>query len=337
VLVAFAFSMLEPLYRMPDRVGTEVQPPPGYAPLAPLVLLILIACLWLVIDTGSDGTASGDTGSGDTDSGDTGPGDCTCVPSIPAGWHGPVAAIEANGSLPGCPSSYPRASLGLYAGLEAPEAQCDCSCGPIDGDCLGSTVSYYSGPSCDNGAGPSPDSVDVGECFPVNPVIAEEGHHAGFALDDPTDTGCAPSLDRTILPPEVWSLHVSVCDGAQVAQCDRDELCVPSDTPACIVTDGEHPCPISYSTRVVRYKDVTDNRACECACSANGLCSGTIEFFAGGQCSSLLAAVDEESCYQVSDVTGLIVQSAITGSCAATGTALGEAVPAEPVTICCRN
>jgi hypothetical protein len=47
--VAFAFSMLEPLYRMPDRVGTEVQPPPGYAPLAPLVLLVLIACLWLII------------------------------------------------------------------------------------------------------------------------------------------------------------------------------------------------------------------------------------------------------------------------------------------------
>lgn len=41
-------SMLEPLYRMPDRVGTEVQPPPGYAPIAPLAALFLVACVWLV-------------------------------------------------------------------------------------------------------------------------------------------------------------------------------------------------------------------------------------------------------------------------------------------------
>jgi hypothetical protein len=48
-LVLIAVALLEPLWQMPDQAGTEVQPPPGYAPVAPLAFVVLLVGAWLFL------------------------------------------------------------------------------------------------------------------------------------------------------------------------------------------------------------------------------------------------------------------------------------------------
>ena len=94
------------------------------------VLFVYLVSLFLgcasVIANDPDAPDAGD----DPDASDRNGCDSTtvCVPSLLAGWSGPVVVAEDPTDPPECPTDYPTTSLVTQRDLAAAPANCNCGC-----------------------------------------------------------------------------------------------------------------------------------------------------------------------------------------------------------------
>jgi hypothetical protein len=246
-----------------------------------------------------------------------------CLDELPSGWAGP-ATLGEEGS---CPASYPDVGELLHSGLNAPDATCDCGCF-VDGiTCrLIATVEQGGGLFEPQGSCDSPPVPNA--CLTVDAVGS-----------------CETSTVEQV-PDATWDTDAQVCGGATAGDSCDGGTCYPDageGQPLCIVRDGEHACPENsgFSERTLYHRSLTDTRGCSaCSCQATGqVCQMQLEI-----CSvsfyqvTLTSGVDEE-CLNSSDGDGVTLMSqSVTdsGSCTTSGgERTGNALPSDPVTICC--
>ncbi len=238
-------------------------------------------------DTASDETTSPPMTTTANPTGAGGCGDETCYPAAPQGWDGPVRMA---GNPPDCDA------LGGSPLLEGASSfsgnwSCDCECDLfIESACSGSVLLRFYGDE---------DCADA----PLDVVLLQDGCEStdfpGVAVQifGVPDATCSVSPIDDASPVEAEDAQV-LCDVTPTDICE-DGLCLPdSAAPTCIYQDGETPqCPAGiYSARTVLFRSVADTRACTpCSCSAEGGCSGSVEFAsscAGGGSTTVVPVGD---------------------------------------------
>jgi hypothetical protein len=117
----------------------------------------------------------------------------------------------------------------------------------------------------------------------------------------------------------------------------------------CTFHEGERLCPEEYPSRFVFHGGVEDSRTCsECTCGApeGASCTVLAGAFSDSACNTVvnqsMISSSMQFCASVVGGSGLRSKSAVVvdvdpGSCPAFGgEAVGEAIPVEPATFCCR-
>lgn len=303
-----------------------------------------------------------DTETSDTaDTETTGPASCgsgnVCAPEVPGGgWAGPViwAETATTDEPPACPGAYPEPAFLAYDDLQAPPAICDCDCGAASGaSCASIVLEDHHDDSVCNGGAEEEFTVQAGGACNSMP---NEDPGRYWNIEDPGVTGgnCAP-IDSVEIPDLGWNSVSTVCGGGTPAEgvCGSGEACVAwpdegFESRLCIWQPGNLECPNGdYGDRFVRHAEYTDGRNCQtCTCgNPTGSCSGGVALFASDDCTgspSSTISIDGGCTrgatlaqYSVHSVrrTNLSVQNV---SCEpSVGTAIGEAEPADPYTLCC--
>ncbi len=325
--------------------------------------------------TGTDPTTQGpstdpdttvgetDDGSGDPTTDDTsGPaacgGDALCVADPPAGWSGPVVWADVPVADDGaCPDNFPEPAFEAFDDLQAPPAACDCSCGdPISVGCAAPVLEYHAGDSNCVSVNTDYEVSAFGTCN----TSPNQSSGQYWEVQDPGVTGgsCAPTAEVTV-PQAVWTSRSLVCGGASLVEgtCGGGETCLPTppegfEARVCVWQAGDLECPGGFDDgRFVRHAAIDDSRDCAaCTCgNPTGECNGSVALWAesdcdyqfgvsgnidiGGGCERGLTATQ----YSVTaaEVSNLSVSNV---SCeASVGTAVGEAEPEDPFTLCCRG
>ncbi len=270
--------------------------------------------------------AAGDSGNtpeldGGTDGGGSGLG-CApaeqCVPVIPVGWDGPIS-VESGAD---CPSAYPAEIGELNAGLQVGASSCACGC-------------VVNGVTCHL------ESKATGEFF--DPATCESPPTEDDCMIARSVAGCS-ALPSSSINPNTWQTTALSCGGGvSTGGCDGGGECYPSlpgSAPLCVHALGDLTCPEGFPDRQVFFQDIADSRVCSgCTCSTSGqACQIEVEVCSVGFFTQTLGE-GEEICLNSSDGDGIhVLTSALIsqGTCAtAGGVASGEAVPADPVTVCC--
>jgi hypothetical protein len=85
---------------------------------------------------GSTSTSSTASSSGSCTSMDCSNANCTsyaCVPPVPSGWTGPFELFEGTKAPASCGADYPTQAYAGTAGIQVPQAVCNCTCNPATG------------------------------------------------------------------------------------------------------------------------------------------------------------------------------------------------------------
>ncbi len=298
-----------------------------------------------------------DTEDPTSDTETTGPAACgsghICINEAPAGWSGPVVWAETPTAeeAPSCPAAYPEPAFSAFDDLQAPPAECDCECGAATGvNCATITLEYHHADSSCIGA---PDDeftiLTNGNC--------NDGPASGagryWEVPQPGVTGgdCLPSGTSEV-PAASWASASTVCGGPSQGEgtCDAGLRCLPEppagfESRVCVWQPGELDCPSGdYSDRFIRHGDYADTRNCAtCTCGdPTGECTGTVFLRSLGDCAGTvgLSAAIGDGC----DANVGNVESAEAGTLSVSntscepsvGTAIGEAEPEDPYTLCCQ-
>ncbi len=302
------------------------------------------------IDPDTTNTTGPTTDTNDT----TGPAQCgggnVCVAAAPAGWAGPVVWAETPSSddPPDCPDAYPELAFEAFDDLQAAPADCDCECGTAVGaSCAPIVLEYhFTDPDCG-----TPDASYTMTAVCASGPNGLNGHR--WQVDDPGVTGgsCTP-VGTTNLPVAEWSSGSTVCGGAEAvaAVCDGGSSCVPLpperfESRMCIWQAGDLQCPdSSFSDRFVRHAAVEDTRNCQaCSCgSPEGECDGFVRLrsscpsgsqtgnltIGSSTCASSVGGGTGGANYHTLSVNNVSCEPSV-------GTAIGEAEPDDPYTLCC--
>lgn len=228
-----------------------------------------------------------------------------CAAPAPDGWVGPVALYEDTPAAPSCPTGF-TAAVDSNGGLNAPDAQCTCSCTPSGQDCSEPAAQFYSDVGCGAGSKcPTGVPLPSGVC---TPVAACGGASVSFGAPIPTWSGgtctargttdVGPWSFTTLARVCSWSGSVDIPGGCSLAtyQCLKKPTGL-FQTSFCIYHVGDPPpsCPPgAYSNRHVYFSSATDARRCTtCSCGGpptGGGCSGSIALYSGGGCAGAPAA-----------------------------------------------
>lgn len=292
---------------------------------------------------GSGGTAGtggvGGGGSGGTagEAGTPCPTTHVCVSPVPSGWTGPIADV---GEAP-CPAEWASEQTFLHDGLNAPAAQCECTCTPKVNCPTSLTFHTYGTGSCSaptGGAALAPNTCKAATTLPYNTVSLAAATAA-----------CGATVSEYI-PEATWANHHRLCSGAQSAgTCANDgELCVSKPNgKLCVYQEGDLPCPAGYETKTVAYTGAEDDRdcpaTCSCAPAGTAKCVSTVTTYSSMDCTSggltgtLVSGTSLGGCIGSSVKGGAITQSQ-TGTCSPpTLSPSGAATPKGATTICCTN
>ncbi len=303
-------------------------------------------------------TVDPDTTEGDTETTDpsdtdetTGPASCgggnICVAEAPAGWDGPVVWAETatTDEPPPCPDTYPELAFSASDDLQAAPAECDCECGTATGaSCASISLEYHAtDAAC---LTPNEEFTMTGTCSTA--PSGANGHY--WEVADPGVTGgsCVPA-GTTDLPTASWNSASTVCGGVQpvTGVCEGRDTCIPGppegfEARTCVWQPGDLQCPDgAFEDRFVRHAGFTDTRNCQtCTCgNPEGECDGTVTMFNSCSSSPIGAVTIGGSCVSISPgVEGARYSTLSVNnvSCeASVGTAIGEAEPDDPYTLCC--
>lgn len=272
----------------------------------------------------------------------------TCIPDAPPDWQGPVVVLEGSPlDPPACDMPWPMEILRANAGLTAPDPVCDCACEAPEGGTCGDVTLKRHDSSClavpTLQVSLAPDSCDDngGAGFPAGGKWhAEPSEYVGG--------GCAP-IPTEDVPEATWDTEHVICTAdALQGTCEPSATCrpaPPADAVVCIHKDGDLPCPqrSPYTNRQVVFGGMDDGRRCtECSCGdPEGTCASEVRFVQNSCIGGVLVgshAVDG-SCFDGPMLTFdyLALSSATpNATCAPTPSIPeGEALPKEPVTLCC--
>lgn len=296
------------------------------------------------------------------DSDDTVPvcgSDRVCVSPVPAGWSGPVvwANTPSEDEDPQCPDLYPEQQVEAFDDLQAAPASCECECNNAVGVECGQVVAEYHGTNSACSGSPDEQYVVSGSGCDSSPSTSPNRY---WSVDAPgVMSGSCDAVTNETVPPATWATHSTLCGGASSMPglCAGGGLCLP--TPAdgfesriCVWQPGALECPSGdYSDPFVRYGSFEDERNCAtCTCgSPTGDCTGTVSLFYSSNCSGAVGGSVQfgGSCLQTAGTTtqfgiNSIRRSSTTPledvSCEPSiGTAVGEAAPADPITLCCTS
>lgn len=296
----------------------------------------------------SCGSVSGTSdASGDTV--DASPAACSCVPTPPPNWSGPIALYQgAIGTPPpACPADYPITEHNVGQDLVA-GGTCDCACstptgvtcGPVDTD-------QHSTLIC-NTLNPVPlATFPPAQCVPV--TINPNRRFIRASVPSVTGGTCTASPLSNLETP-AFQIVNRACGGATVVTtgCEVGEVCAPDpdadfQSRLCIVLAGDNACPTGspYDQRTLAFGDFTDNRACEgCTCQgAQGTCPGSLQFL--DDCTDPPIFVDSVSTGLCAEITnspgaGSFAPGTPLADCQpSAGTTVNTATETDPVTICC--
>lgn len=252
----------------------------------------------------------------------------------PAGWSGPTAVARGD-DAPACAGDTPNVELVLFEELTADPALCDCACGPAEGvDCTATafTISLFDQDDCIE-LEETPVSV-VGQC--VGNFGGINSAHYTDAAPDVSAASCVPIDSGATLPMPVWGRHLVGCGPVE------PEQGAPVDSEICIYQAGDHACPEGpYAEKSVWFAQIEDTRACAaCTCGPVDVadCNEVVKGYSEANCQGNPDDIPlEPMCVNAPvDFTTVIVESvAPTGSCAPSAEATGDAVPADPTTVCC--
>ena len=280
---------------------------------------------------GADGTSVGGSTSVGSDE------SCVdaCIPQAPAGWLGPYYAAEVANEIE-CPAGYDAQDV-AYRGLEAPDADCVCSCDLSPGDCHVNILLSSSGCPLDLGL---VESVTNGQCADNN-ALGFDVHARASLAGSPGS--CTPNVVQTAAPPE-WMTTVTLCAApARGGDCGSDRCtATPPEgiaTQACISKQGDHACPGGgYSARTLYHRSVNDARGCQnCTCDGPGPCEAQAFAHDSGSCNDSAQPLPLGNCVDidVSNFYGVTASIAPESCTPSQASPAGEAAPAEPLTVCC--
>jgi len=306
------------------------------------------------LPTTADASAEGADGSGGAvDSSSGGPSAPPCEDAciaVPPAWNGPVAVMRTSTAeeRPSCPDAYPElVDNELFTELSASDLLCTCACEPTeivcpthvlltphgdDEDCESPGTGYNITTVCNSGP------------------MGQNGYwHA--APVDVTSGECTPVSERTRTPAG-FATRWTLCEGEpSEGACGTDETCAPAPAPfeerLCIWSEGDHECPSEgFAVRELVHASFDDQRGCaECSCgSISGTCGGGLRLWGANTCPE--GGIEDILTTQVGDCVLYDAQAAKLLNdglepnedveCpASTPAPTGEAVPTDPVTVCC--
>ncbi|MEM6995982.1 MAG: hypothetical protein AAF721_36075 [Myxococcota bacterium] len=303
------------------------------------------------VDTGdaSDTDPQADDGTGDADGAEessTGEAQMcglteTCSAEAPGGWSGPALVYMGAGDAPACPEEAPNLVVDGGSGLDAPPAECECSCGDAFGfECTVDVTER--GNSCQDLVF-NPDTFTIGfnECLAVD--TADNAFSAGSPQLDLSDAECTPSFSETI-PTADFATRVAVCEPDDDTACSEG-TCLPDGGEdfgaTCIYTGGEAECPAGpYQEQTIVHSSFTDTRQCStCECGdPTGTCDGTVTYRGG--CGFIFAnygTTTPPGCFEATaDPTAIRFNGESDLSCQESGgDPMGSVNPLGTVTVCC--
>lgn len=306
-----------------------------------------------------------DDGDGQADCADT---DCQtagfmCVPTVPAGFAGPVELFEgAVADMPKCDGPYPVESFTGWGSLACPFSCSNCLCGsPKEVACGNPGISFDDiGGTC-RALTTRPVTLTPGECYSLPDTsytmfATWEGKASGGKCES-TGGGQITRL------PASWNA-ARVCGGQITGGggCAAGSMCWPApqkgfQAQACVVGGGNLTCPASGYTNKRDYfdsQDFSDTRLCSgcgCATPTGVSCHAEVTLYAAGligkeplACSSLnpeIVKVPTECVrepFNIGSVRASIPATPFSGgSCAGTGgERTGACTPTgRQATVCC--
>ena len=302
------------------------------------VALVVAGCGGSEFDSSEDGSG-GTSGSGGAEGCDG-----ICTSPAPEGWLGPLLVYEGFDEPPlMCSGHYPTEEVLVLGELTAPR-DCPCDCEP-DSEAT-AVVSIFNSENCE--AEPcATHTLEPNECGNVEaPNCSSMSVKRSIRIDTPG--ACAPS-DTTEPSPVSWGVQSRVClpDNTKGDVCPQsEELCLPepSNGLVCIARPEEASCPEPYNLRLLRHKDVVDNRKCSgCLCGPTNQVGG-VSLHATAQCklSADTTTIDVPAqCENIAVLTSHMMltvdYSAIQCAPSQSVEMSGEAEPIQPWTLCCRE
>ncbi len=304
----------------------------------------------LIFGCGDDGGGGGSTSTTDASSSSssggadesTGTNLCAeCAPAVPPEWIGPVLTTVAITQVTvECPPEVPNEVDVVRDRLEPEAATCMCECGEPQGGCGPVSATYHDAMGCDGKAIGKPVEVTA------DMACVGGGSEAALAIEltntEPTATCTA--TPTTNIPTVSFKDKLVACAPDSMA-CEDGGTCIP-DVPhpmgVCIMKDGDETCPAAYPTKHTWYRQIDDTRGCSmCTCGNDFACTGTVDLFATDDCApDAIGPLNLDACNPVTfnkgDTPGLALTAELTGTCTPNGgESMGDAVPEDPVTVCC--
>ena len=215
-------------------------------------------------------------------------------------------------------------------------------------------------------------TAGVTQSYAEDEIEWDNGDH-GVTVDmvDIEPAGACDAMPTEVPSPATWTNRALIC-GGQTAEgaCGEDEVCVPDPAlpyigGVCIYRTGEFDCPDGYPDQEVYYNDFDDDRDCsECTCdTVAGSCgAATVDLvgwnISGGTTNPEILDAPNAFCQAVDGWTGGLPILANTMQSIATldldpgaftpddamapcppvgGESEGNAVAADPVTVCCTD
>jgi hypothetical protein len=262
--------------------------------------------------TGVGGTIS--FGGGGSTADGMGGGPCSdnykCVAAVPTGFSGYFSLYDGDPATdPGCGGNFPDDGYFGNAGIQAPDADCECSCGnpknekcvpPTEFDIFDATcemsqnsICYYPFNTPANWTGSC--YIDATMCYAAGgkvncgnqPIPANDcmqgAPDTGVACiqsmfsNPPTVTGgsCTATLTPTV-PPVSWSRLGHACQATLGdATCSGTSVCAPRPTGGgfatgvCVMQTGDVMCPAPFLNKHLFYGGDDDTRMCSGACACD--------------------------------------------------------------------
>jgi hypothetical protein len=261
-----------------------------------------------------------------------------CQPSVvPSGWS-PVAYAESPQT--NCPTTDWPTQDDYVSNVQAGTAACACGCTKTsDPNCTtGKIATYYSGsPGCGN-QGTSLLFADGG-CIGVGAAI--DNYYASTAIP-PTGSGACTS--QTTPTGNLATTAARTCTPDSKCTSATCAGTVPSGWLACIIADGDQPCPSGspFSQKHAIAKSVAFQCAQTCGCNVTGTCdTPQVHFFSGGGCTQpLVTLASDGGCEPTNNGNTNVATASYSATpnfkCNSSGTSAVQPQPTTPKTVCCR-
>lgn len=275
------------------------------------------------------------------------PPTCTCVPTPPQDWIGPLSVQSGSDEITSCPAGL----IPVYAGGTAPVANppcTPCKCAEPTNACA-IDVTTSSGPGCGGSCGSVELKTEGCSNFKHCPTLAGVSTRVATVATD--DGSCKASGGGRVTAR--WTERATACAFAIPPKdsCAAEESCAPEsattpDATVCIIQSGDVACPDgAYTERSVFYTDIDDTRSCSaCACGApQGTCKpGSARVYDDNGCTGTNRILEKNACPHY--YLGLAQGSAkwvkapeFEGSCTPQGGVVvdGGIEPKNATTLCC--